>query len=118
VGAEHLQGRAIVDVLTRLERLDERGLVGQVCQHAQLDLRVVRGNQHVPGSGDKRPPNLASELGANRDVLKVGIRAAQAASCRNRLVEAGVHTPGDRMYKQGQRIDVRALQLVESAPVE
>ena len=47
VGAEHLQRRLIVDVVAALEGLDERLVARQVREHAQLDLRVVGGDQHV-----------------------------------------------------------------------
>ena len=77
-----------------LERVDERLVARQVREHAQLDLRVVGGDQHVPAVGDERAPDLPAELGANRNVLQVGIAAAQPAGRRDRLVEAGVHAPG------------------------
>ena len=100
------------------ERLDERLLVRQVREHAQLDLRVVGRDQHVARRGDERAPDLAAELGADRDVLQVRIGAAQAPGGGDRLVEAGVHAPGRGMHQLRQRVDVGALQLVQPAPVE
>ena len=45
VRAEHLERRAIVDVLAAGECGDQRLVAGQVREHAQLDLRVVGGDQ-------------------------------------------------------------------------
>ena len=118
VGAEHLQRRAVVDVLADAERLDQRLVAGQVRQHPQLDLRVVGRDQHVAGRGDERAADLAADLGADRNVLQVGIGAAQAAGGGHRLVEAGVHAAGLRVDQQRQRIDVGALQLLQAAPVQ
>ena len=70
------------------------GSLGQVREHAELDLRVVGRDQHVAGVGDERAADLAAELGADRDVLQVRIAAAQAAGGGDRLVEAGVHAAG------------------------
>ena len=83
-----------MDVVAALERLDQRLVAGHVREHAQLDLRVVGGNQDVARVGDERAADLAPELGADRDVLQVRIAAAQTAGRRDRLVEAGVHAAG------------------------
>jgi hypothetical protein len=45
----------------------------QVRQQAQLDLRVVRADQHAPLGRDERPADLPPDLGADRDVLQVRI---------------------------------------------
>ena len=68
--------------------------------------------------GDERAPDLAAELGANRDVLQVGIAAAQTPGRRPRLVEARVHAAGLRVDQLRQRIDVRAFQLLQRPPLE
>ena len=43
--AEHLERRAIVNVLAAGKGGDQRLVAGQVREHAQLDLRVVGGDQ-------------------------------------------------------------------------
>ena len=68
----------------RAERVDQRLVARQVREHAQLDLRVVRRDQHVARVGDERAPDFAAELGPDRDVLQVGIAAAQAGPSRQR----------------------------------
>ena len=47
VGAEDLQRGLLVEVRALPERLDEHRVVGEVGEHAELDLRVVRRNQQV-----------------------------------------------------------------------
>ena len=66
----------------------------------------------------KAPPDLAAELGADRDVLQVRIAAAQPAGRGHRLVEAGVHAAGLRVHELRQRVDVGALQLHQRPPLE
>ena len=47
-----------VDVGAAFERLDQAGIVGEVREHAQLDLRVVGGQQRVALVGDERAAQL------------------------------------------------------------
>ena len=43
-------------------------------QDAQLDLRVIcREEQLIVALDDKGPPDLAANLGADRNVLQIGI---------------------------------------------
>ena len=49
---------------------------------------------------------------------RFGIAAAQASGRGHRLVEAGVHAAGLRVHELRQRVDVRALQLLQRAPLE
>ena len=93
-GAEHLQRGAIVDVLAARNASISASSPDEVREHAQLDLRVVGRDQHVAGLGDERAPDLAADLGADRDVLQVRIAAAQPAGRGDRLVEAGVDAAG------------------------
>ena len=86
-GAEHLQRGPIVNVFAAPERFDQRIFLRQVREHAQLDLRVVGRNQHEPGIGDERAPDLAPEIRADGNVLQVGIAAAEAPGRRHRLIE-------------------------------
>jgi hypothetical protein len=107
-----------VDVFAAAERVDQHLVAGHVREHAQLDLRVVGGDQHVARLGDERTPDLAADLGADRDVLQVGIAAAEATGCRDGLIEAGVDAPGLRVDELRQGVDIRALQLHQAAPFE
>src|SRR5258708_24946523 len=68
--------------------------------------------------GDERAPDLAPELGPDRDVLEIGIAAAQPPGGGDRLVEAGVDAPGVRIDELRQGVDVPALELHQAAPVD
>ncbi len=87
-------------------------------QHAEFDLRVVRRDEHTSGIRREGAADLATGGRTHRDVLQVGIAAAQAPSCGNGLVEAGVQAAGFRIDEQRQRVDVRAFQLGELAPLQ
>ena len=84
---------------------------------AQLDLAVVGHQQHLAiGARHERPPDLAADLRTHRDVLQVGVRAAEPPGRRGRLVE-GACVPGrpgpDELR---QRLEVGRVELVELAP--
>ncbi len=117
-GAEHLECRAVVDVLAVAERVDERLLPGEVGEDAQLDLRVVGRDEHVARLGHECPPDLPADVGPDGDVLEVGVAAAQAPGRGHCLVEARVHAARVGMNERRQRVDVGALQLLQAAPLE
>ena len=74
-------------------------------EHAQLDLRVVRGEKHAPRGRDERAAErkkrllgsfsrrLAMTLDAAPDRLEVGVRTRQAPSRRARVVPLAPQTP-------------------------
>ena len=104
-----------MDVLAAQEDLLQRGLVGDVGEHAQLDLRVVGRDQHVPGRGLEAAADLAPELGAHRDVLHVRVRRGEAARRRGGLHERRVD-PRLGVDHLRQHVEVRLGELVELAP--
>ncbi len=116
--AEDLAGRARVDVLPLRERVDQSRVLGEVREHAQLDLRIIAGEQHAAGIGDERASNLAPELGANRDVLHVRIARREAPGRGDRLIIRGVQATGLGIDRGGKRLDIRAHELGEHAVLE
>src|SRR4030081_3023219 len=87
-------------------------------EHPQLDLRIIGGDQDVSWGGDEGAADLASKFGADRDVLQIWIGGGQAARRGNRLVEAGVNAAGFWMHQQREGVYVRALQLLQAAPLQ
>ena len=79
-----------MDVLTAAERLLHVLIAGGVGEDAQLDLAVVGVHQHAAGSCHKVGAQLAAQLGADRDVLQVGIVGRKPSGAGFGLVEAGV----------------------------
>ena len=71
---EDLRGCRGVDVEARFERLLHRLVVRNMCQHAQLDLAVIRVDKDAAVAGYKHPADLAAELRADGNILKVRIR--------------------------------------------
>ena len=53
--------------------------IGDVSEHAQLDLRIVGRDQLVALFGDEGGADFAAFLGADRDVLQVGIGRGEPA---------------------------------------
>ena len=59
--------------------------VGDVGEQAQLDLRVVDGEQLVALLGHEGAADLAALLGAHRDVLQIGIGRGEPAGGRDAM---------------------------------
>ena len=62
-----------VDVVPGLEGALQFGDIGDIGGEAQFDLAVIGRQQQMPGLGDKGAADLAPLLGADRDVLDVGL---------------------------------------------
>ncbi len=103
-----------MDVDAAFERVDQAGVLGEVREHPELDLRVVGGEQAPPVLGDERAPELASVGRADRDVLEVRRLARDPAGRRVGLLEGRVHTPVGRDQRR-ECIGVRAAQLLDLA---
>src|SRR5262249_58821895 len=83
--AKNFLRRASVNVFSVSERLDEHGIFGKMRHHTQFDLRIVRGQQHLPFFRNKSCSNLAPELRSYRNILQIRIARAQSSRRRNRL---------------------------------
>ena len=92
--AEHFGGGRLVDVLVAGEGAQQAFVPRQVRHDAQLDLRIVGRQQHVPRGRDEGLADAPALRRADRDVLQVRILRRQPAGRRHRLVIAGVHAPG------------------------
>jgi hypothetical protein len=92
--AEHLRRGHGVDVEAFGEGLLQLRDVADVGQQAQLDLAVVGADQHFARLGDEGLADLAAFLGADRDVLQVGIGGGQPPGRRRRQRVGGVHPAG------------------------
>ncbi len=91
------------------ERLEQARVLRHVGQDAQLDLRVVGGEQDgvvADVAGDEGAAHLAAELAAHRDVLQVRVRRREAAGGGDSLVEGRVDAAVARVDGAGQRLDV------------
>ncbi len=85
--------------------------------HAQLDLRVIGGDEHRAFIGDEGFADLASHLRADRDVLQVRIGRGETPRRRHGLIERGVDAAvgADDLR---QRVDVGSLQFVQLAMLQ
>ena len=76
-----------MEVLAGAERLLHARIIRNVRQHAQLDLTVVRVDQHPAGARDEHAANFAAQLRAHRDILQIRVRGGKAARRRDRVLE-------------------------------
>ena len=95
----------------------QQRIAAEVRQQAQLDLRVVGGEQLRARRGGKGGANLAAQLGADGNVLQIRIDRGEPAGGRGRGLKRGVHARV-RVGQQRQRVDVIRLQLGEMAVFE
>ena len=107
-----------MDVLPGAEGRQHALVVGHVRHDAQLDLRVVHREQHVPRRGDEALADAAPLLGADGDVLQVRVGRGEPPGDRAGLAVGRVHASGRRVHGRGQRIDVGGLQLGELAVLD
>ena len=91
--AEHLGGRGRVDVHMVTEGLAHGVVTGDMRQHPQLDLAVVRVHQHAAGLGNEHFPDLRAQIRANRDILEVRLGGGQTSRGRYQILEGGVDPP-------------------------
>ena len=88
------------------------GVLRIVGQDAQLDLRVVGGEQLPAGlAGDERGADFAAFVGADRDVLQVRVAGAEPAGGGDDLVERRVNAARLGVDHRRQGVDVGALEL-------
>src|SRR5262249_3215880 len=119
--AEHFRGRHGVNVETLAEGLLQRLDAGDLGQEPQLDLGIIGGDELVSVGRDESAPDLAAFLGADRNVLQVGLGGGEAAGgsrgervARVDAVRAGVDVTWQRVGIG--RFELRNLSPVENFP--
>ena len=99
-----------MDVLPAVKGVDQGRVFRHVRQDPEFDLGVVRPDQGVlrivRHEGLAKEP---SELGTDRDVLKVWFYTADPAGCRDGLHEVGVDLAILRIDQRDEAIDIGAL---------
>ena len=94
VDVEDPGGGDRVEVAAGLERLDQQLVLGEVGHDPHLDLAVVGRHQGLEALAHHEAlADPAPLLGADRDVLQVGLGAGEPAGRRDGLVERGVDPP-------------------------
>ena len=105
--AEDLGGGGAVDVLAAGERLEQAGVLRERGEDAQLDLRVVGGEERVVAlARDEGAADFAALRGADGDVLQVGVLRIEPARAGGELVKGGVDAAVGGRDGGGQRVDV------------
>ena len=88
-------------------------------QHAQLDLRVVRGDQQpVRRACDEGAADPPSERRADRDVLEIRAAAREPSGGGNGLVEGRVDPPCLRVDESAEPFGVCGSELLDLAVLE
>ena len=85
---------------------------------AQLDLAVIGRQQHMPRLGDKGAADLAAFLGADRDVLQIGIGRGEPPGRGRGQRIGGVDPRVVAVDLVGERVGIGRFELGQLAPFE
>ena len=107
-----------MDVRAVAERLFERLDIGDMRQQPELDLRIIRRQQHMAVIGDKGGADLAAFLGPDRNILQIGIVGRQPAGRGDGLRIGGVNAFCLRVDLADQRVGIGTLELGKLPPVQ
>ncbi len=116
--AEHLGRGARMDVLPVLEGFAQGRHLGHVRGEPQLDLRIVGSQQDVAFLGDEGIADLATDFGADGNVLQVRVGRGESPGLGADEAVAGVDAAGLGIDRFLQRIGIGRLQLGQLAPLE
>ncbi len=116
--AEQFHGRAVMNILALFERVLERGHVGHVRGQTQFDLAIVRRQDDIAGFGDEGMADLPADLGADRDILQIGIGRGQAAGLGAGQRVAGMNPAGVAVNLLLQRVGIGRFELGKLAPFQ
>jgi hypothetical protein len=87
-------------------------------EQAKLDLGIIGYHQLPTLARHERGSDLPSELGANGDVLEIGIRRRETPGGRTDLIKGGVQTTARGIDQHRQGIHIRAFQFRELSIVQ
>src|SRR5579872_5345823 len=106
---------ARVNVLGAAKGFDENRVLGKMREDAQLDLGIIGGKQNVARLGDEGGANFAAELGANRNVLQIGIRGAETSGGSAGLIDLRVQAASVRGDELVERVRIRGIEFRDFA---
>src|SRR5262249_13699649 len=85
---------------------------------AELDLRIIRGEEAPARLGDEGRADATPELRADGNVLQIWSARAEPTRRRHELIEGGVDAARRRMDQARQSVAVRRLELGERAVLD
>ena len=115
---EEACGGGGMDVLPGAEGFEESGILTEGGEDAELDLRVVGGEELPTVARDEGFADLPASLAADGDVLEVGVVGGEASGGGLGLAEVCVYALGDGVDGCGQGVDVGGFELRELAVLE
>ena len=115
---EHFRSGHGVNVEPFAEGLLQRLDAGDLGEEPQLDLRIVGRHELQARRGDEGAADLAAVLGADRNVLQIGIGRRQPPGRGRGECVVGVDAVRRRIDEAGQRVRVGRFQLRYLPPVE
>ena len=116
--AEHFRRGRLVHVTIRSERRAQPRITGQVRHDAQLDLGIVRREQHAARWRNECLADAPPLGAADGDILQVWIHRRQPSRGRHRLGVRGVDAPGALVHLLGELVGVGGFELGEGAVLE
>ena len=87
---EHLGSSDPVNIFCMLISCDQVLIPGHMCQHTQLNLRIVRIDKYIPFFWHKNLSDQTTKFHTDRDILQIRLCAADTPCCCNRLIKGTV----------------------------
>ena len=107
-----------MDIEALAEHLNHILIATEMGHDSQFDLTVVGTEEETAGLGDETFADLLAVIGADGDVLQVGIRRREAAGGCEGLVEGSMYVPRTLVDKGGEVIDIRREEFLHAAVVK
>ena len=117
-GAEHFRGGGTMHVLALAERAKQTGVAGEMRHDAELDLRIVRGDELAARRRHERGADAAAFRGADGNVLQVRVLRGEAPGGGHRLPIGGVDAPGALLDLPRQGVEIGRFQLRQPPMVQ
>ena len=103
-----------MDILSAVERIDQRPAPRKMRQEPQFDLRVVRTDQDVRRvARTEKTPDFAPFVIPHGDVLQIRLLAGQPAGGSHRLIERSVNEPRALVDERAEALDVGGVQFLD-----
>src|SRR6478609_3940890 len=89
-----------------------------MCQDPELDLGVVRTEQLMSRRGHESVADAPPEIGADGNVLQVGVNGRESSRGSHRLFPTAVDASCLLVDQRWESLDVRSLQFGDLADLE
>ena len=111
LNAKNLRGGTRVYVVAISKRVQQPGVLRQMREDTQFNLRVVGRHHDAIRRRDKGGADFSPQLSAHGDILQIWLVRGQASGHGDRLRIVGMHAPRARLDHARQRVGVGRFEF-------